>query len=290
MNDNTVFIGIDISKATFDVSIAGKLHFKFENNINGFNALFDQLEAHHWCVMEATGSYHIHLANYLHNHGVRLSVVNPLVIKRFIQMKLKLTKTDKADAQMIAQYGAEQRPNLWEPPSDYVFHCQQIESVLALYIKQSTALKNKMHNLESAGSYARICLKTLRLQLKAIKREIVKLEEALECLIKENEPELFCNLKTIPGIGRKTVARLIVSTDGFRNFKNARQVISYYGLAPVERSSGSSIRGKTTISKRGHTTMRNHLFLCSFTACVHNLQCRALYKRITDKGKSKNLL
>jgi len=82
---------------------------------------------------------------------------------------------------------------------------------------------------------------------------------------------------------------LIVSTNGFRDFESSRQLSSYFGLAPNERSSGSSIRGKSRISKMGDPLVRNHLFLCSFTACVHNPQCKALFDRIVLKGKSKKL-
>ena len=82
---------------------------------------------------------------------------------------------------------------------------------------------------------------------------------------------------------------LIVSTNGFRDFKSASQVSSFFGLAPNERSSSSSVRGKTRISKIGDPLLRNHLFLCSFTASVHNPQCKALFDRIVLKGKSKKL-
>ena len=289
MNDNTAFIGIDISKSTFDVSIGGTKHLKFDNNRKGFNAFFDTLEEHHWCVMEATGSYHLNLACFLSNHDIQISVVNPLVIKRFAQMKLRTVKTDKADAEMIAQYGKEQSPELWLPPSEYIFNCQQLESTIALLIKQSTALKNKIHNLERADLANKYALKSLKLQRKRTSVEILKLEKELEKLIKENEPELFTNIKSIPGIGVKTAIKIIVATGGFQYFENAKQVISYFGLAPSERSSGSSVRGSSRITKRGQSAIRNHLFMCSFTACQHNPQCKSLYDRICAKGKSKKL-
>ena len=90
-------------------------------------------------------------------------------------------------------------------------------------------------------------------------------------------------------VGKKTAMILIVSTNGFRDFESASQVSSFFGLAPNERSSGSSVRGRTRISKVGDPLLRNHLFLCSFTACVHNPQCKALFERIVLKGKGKEL-
>ena len=82
---------------------------------------------------------------------------------------------------------------------------------------------------------------------------------------------------------------LLIYTNGFRDFVSYKQLISYFGLAPTERSSGSSIRGRSRINKNGDGTIRNHLFMCSFTACVHNSQCKALYEWLIAKGKSNKL-
>ncbi len=74
----------------------------------------------------------------------------------------------------------------------------------------------------------------------------------------------YYNLTSVPEIGRKTAIMLIVCTNGFQSFENANQVSSYFGLAPVECSSGSSVRGRSRISKRGNPVMRNYLFTLFF--------------------------
>ena len=130
-------------------------------------------------------------------------------------------------------------------------------------------------------------IRSLKRQLKSLQKEIKLLETEMEQLIKANQQELYTRLNTIPGIGKKTAILLIVTTNGFKDFESSKQISSYLGLAPNERSSGSSIRGKTRISKTGNPLVRNHLFLCSFTASIHNPQCKALYERIVAKGKSK---
>jgi transposase len=65
--------------------------------------------------MEATGPYYLKLACFLYQQGIEVSVVNPLVIKRFSQMRLLRAKTDKADAKMIAGYAIAEQPSLWRP-------------------------------------------------------------------------------------------------------------------------------------------------------------------------------
>ncbi|WP_339841386.1 IS110 family transposase [uncultured Maribacter sp.] len=289
MDKITIFVGIDISKDTIDVYDSDTGHFQFENAPKGFSLLKERLSADHWCAMEATGCYHQRLAIYLFEHGIRLSVLNPLVIKRFIQMKLNHVKTDKSDARMIFRYASEQPLSLWVPEAGYVVECKRYQSAIRLYFKQRTALKNMLHSLLTGGRAKDKLVRSIKRQIKNLDKEIGLLEIEMEQLIKLNEQGLYSRLNTIPGIGRKTAMILIVSTNGFRDFESASQVTSFFGLAPNERSSGSSVKGRTRISKIGDPLLRNHLFLCSFTACVHNPQCKALYDRIVGKGKSKKL-
>src|SRR5688572_8224218 len=110
MNEVTKFFGIDVSMETFDVSTSDQKHFQFPNNTGGYLRLQKLLNSDSQCVMEATGSYHQKLATWLSTQGIRVSVVNPLVIKRFAQMRLRLAKTDKADAKIIRLYAEVEKP------------------------------------------------------------------------------------------------------------------------------------------------------------------------------------
>lgn len=284
-------VGIDVSKDTFDVYSDQGGHLQFSNDGKGFKDFSKVLSVEHHCVMESTGSYHQRLALFLFESGVTVSVVNPLSIRRYIEMKLIHVKTDRSDAYWICNYGKEQGCDLrvWQPSKDYVEQCGALITVSMLLHKQGTALKNKLHSLESRGHTKGVAVRTLKLQLKRTKFELQKLESEMEELIREHEGELFTHITSIPGIGRKTAMFLIAVTQGFEGFENHRQVVSYLGLAPTERSSGSSVRGTRRISKSGNPVVRNHLFMCSFTACMHNPQCRALYQRLVNKGKSKKL-
>jgi len=289
MNKSTIFVGIDISKDVFDVYDSREGHLQFPNDVSGFRSFTKGLTPLHWCVMEATACYHYQLALFLFENGINVSVMNPLVVKRFIQMKLNQVKTDKSDARMICQYGQEQSLELWRPDPEYVEECKMLQTVTQLYFKQTTAIKNKLHALDSKGHAKGKMIRSLRRQLKQLQKEIKLLETEMESLIKTNEPELFTRITSIPGIGKKTAILLIITTNSFKDFESCRQISSFLGLAPNERSSGSSIRGRSRISKTGNPMVRNHLFLCSFTASVHNPQCKALYDRIVSKGKSKKL-
>ena len=289
MNKDIKIFGIDISKDTFDVMDSDGNHYQFSNNLKHFLKFLKLLDNHSYCVMEATGYYHYQLAYFLLEHNIKVSVENPLSIKRFIQMKLSKIKTDKSDAKMICLYGQQVDMKLWKGSSSNQLECLQMMSLLDIYTKQSTALKNKIQINDVLPNPSKVVLKSLKQSLKHLHKEMLSIEEKLTVLVKSEHQQTLTKLESIPGLGRKTAIMLIVTTDGFTRFENSSQLCSFSGLTPVIRQSGTSIRGKARISKTGNTKLRNLLFMCSLTACKHNKACREIYERITNKGKSKKL-
>lgn len=289
MNKDMKIFGIDISKDTFDVVDSLGNHYQFSNNLKDFLKFLKLLDQDSHCVMEATGYYHYQLAYFLVDHQIAVSVENPLSIKRFIQMKLSRVKTDKSDAKMICLYGQEQELSLWFGYSKYQTQCLQMLRLLDTYTKQSAALKNKIQAEGVLGNPCKIVVNSLKKSLKHLQKEIASIEESLLEMVKSEQQEILTKIESIPGIGRKTAMMLIVLTDGFKRFEESSQLCSFCGLTPVIRQSGSSIKGKSRISKVGNSKLRNLLFMCSFTACKCNKACRELYERIVNKGKSKKL-
>ncbi len=91
----------------FDVTDSDGNYHQFKNNGSGFGKFANLLNSNCHCVMEATGYYYYELAYHLLESGIKVSVENPLSVKRFIQMKLTKIKTDKSDSKLICAY-AEQ--------------------------------------------------------------------------------------------------------------------------------------------------------------------------------------
>jgi len=289
MSKNTKYFGIDISKGIFDVMDQNSNYYQFSNDFKGFKQFFKLLDNSSHCVMESTGYYHLQLAYYLLENNIKVSVENPLSVKRFIQMKLSKIKTDKSDAKMICLYAQKVDLKLWVGNSKNQRECLQITRTLSIYIKQNTALKNKIHGEEVLGNPSKMVVRSLKRSLKNVKKEIKLLESKLVELVKTDYQDLLTRLVTIPGIGKKTALLLIVLTDGFNRFEKANQLCSYAGITPIIRQSGSSVNARPRISKIGNQKLRNLLFMCSFTASVHNKSCSEIYQRITNKGKSKKL-
>lgn len=289
MNKGINYFGIDISKDVFDVTDSNNVHTVFKNDFKGFKAFLKLLDSSSHCVMEATGYYYCQLAYFLQDNVIKVSVENPLSVKRFIQMRLSKVKTDKSDSKMLCEYAQSTKLKLWQGNSKDQIECLQISRLLGVYIKQTTVLKNKIHGENVLGEPSSLVVRSLKRSLKTIQKEIKLLEEKLTVLVKKEHQELLTHIESIPGIGRKTAITLIVLTDGFERFTSASELCSFAGITPIIRQSGSSIRGRARISKMGNPKLRNLLFMCSFTACKNNKACKALYERIVAKGKSKKL-
>ncbi|QTY27145.1 IS110 family transposase [Flavobacterium sp. CS20] len=289
MDKNSKIFGVDISKDYFDVVDQDNNHSQYGNDARGFSKFLEHLTSEDLVVMEATGYYHYRLAQFLSQHSIVCSVVNPLSVKRFIQMKLAKTKTDKSDAKAICEYAQVNTVPVYSHVDETQAECLQLFSLLDIYQKQLTAIKNKQQGEEALGRPSKAVYHSLNRVRKNLQKEINHLEEQLLKLVKLDQQEQLTLLKSIPGMGVKTALFLIVITGGFEKFETASQLCCYAGITPTHRTSGSSVRGKSRISKVGNKKLRYLLFLCAFSACKYNPVCKALYDRLVEKGKSKKL-
>jgi transposase len=240
-------------------------------------------------VLEATGTYNLALAYYLHEHGGQVAVLHPLVIKRFLQMHLSKGKSDRKDAQWLLRYGQQQSLNAWQPDETVLVECRQLEQVTEQLLKQKTMVSNALEALQRQPIISKLALKWLQQTLKALTQQVAAVEAELLALLEQcfaSEMMLLCS---IPGIGRKTAGMLLLFAGGFAHLDNYRQLIAMAGLSPREHSSGTSIRGKVRITKMGGGLIRGKLVLCSFSAKKMNAACQALFDRLVAKGKNKKL-
>lgn len=289
MNKCKEFVGIDISKDTFDVCYYNGKHEQFSNNESGFKEFIETISPESHCVMEQTGGYHKPLASYVQDHGFVVSVENPLVIKRFIQMNLRATKTDKADANMIMEYGKQFNPKEWKRSKQYITECKQLRSLVVLHQKQSTALKSQRHSFMSSGDSTKGLIKLIDQELSHLKKKIKELEKQMEELVKANEQTMLTNLSSIKGIAKRTAILLIIHTNGFSDFQTSKQLSAYFGLCPQIRQSGTSVNGRGNISKSGNKDLRKMMFMCSLSASVYNKGCRDQFQRLVAKGKCRKV-
>ena len=287
-----IVVGIDVSKETLAIChlVEEKLHhLETENNQAGFKQLVKQCGRDSLYVMEATGIYYLQLAYYLYKEGAQVVVVNPVIIKRYIQMHLGKGKSDKKDAQWIRRYGEQNQVAYWQPEEKIIAECRQLEQVIEQLIKQKNMVINSLEALELQPVKSQLAAKSLKQMLNTLEKQIKQLEDKLQANLEKAFTQEIKLLSSIPGIGKKTAGMLLLFAGGFRNVNNYRQLIAKAGLSPREYTSGSSIRGKVRITKMGGSLIRSKLFMCSFSAKKSNAACKALYERLVVKGKNGKL-
>jgi transposase len=189
MQNSINYVGIDISKLFFDAALPdgeGYRYYKFDNDQVGFSALLKVLPRESLVVMEATGPYYLRLASFLSEKAIGVSVVNPLVIRRFCQMRMTRAKTDKKDASMIAAYGCAEKPALWQPPQEHSITLQQMEALLSNLQKQYVAVNNQLESFISSGMLGKSLEQMIREELQHKQELIDQLSVEMEKLAKKH--------------------------------------------------------------------------------------------------------
>jgi transposase len=253
-------LGIDISKRKFDICLSrhgGKFrHRVFPNSPAGFSQLSawlakQKVERVHAC-MEATGTYGEALATYLHDAGHLVSVVNPAVIKAYGQSHLSRTKTDKADATLIAQFCAERHPPEWQPLPAEIGQLQALVRRLDALLEMRGMEANR---LAVAGAGA--VKESLTDHIAFLDDEITKTEKLIRTHL-ESHPGLREQrdlLLSIPGIGGTTAAKLLGEILDVKLYGSARQLAAFAGLAPRLHESGKFHQAQGETVKDGSTTL-----------------------------------
>lgn len=287
-------IGIDISKASFDVAFRkendGFINYKFDNHLNGFKEFALLLGTDDHCIMEASGPYYLFLAQFLYEQNIKVSVVNPLQVKHFVRMRMTKAKTDKKDAQMIALYGQSEHPILWKPDQKSTLQIQQINTALEGLHKQVTMLTNQLEAFGSIPCTDQELIKTFKSLKKSIQTKINKLENRMVQIAEEHYCKTINALQSIPGIGPKTAIMLIAITDNFTKFETSKKLSAFIGLCPRIYLSGTSVKGKGHITKMGNRHLRKLLYICAWSAKRHNVQCKEMYQRLKQNGKPEKVI
>jgi transposase len=285
-------LGLDIGKAKFDAALLLGEKFKtkvFSNDAAGWAALSAWLAAQSVTTLrvclEATGTYGLAVATYLHDQGHQVSIVNPAQIKAFAATLLSRNKTDRADARLIARFSALHQPAPWQPPPREI---RLLQALVRRLEALQQMLQQEQNRLDSADPAVAT---TIVRHLEFLRADIAAVRQQIRDHI-DQHPDLRRKqalLDSIPGIGQATIAQLLafIST---RSFTSARQVAAFVGLSPQLRQSGSSVHGKTRISKTGRANLRKALYMPALVAWRHNPVISAFCQRLADAGKPKMVI
>lgn len=299
-------VGIDIAKDTFTACVCksfadGAVHSsgveQFDNCKRGFNQLVRWVrkqataEQSSCYVMEATGIYYESLAHYLHGLKFQVSVVLPNTVKHFGKSLNIKSKTDNIDAAMIGRMGVERNLATWKPPTKVMKELRDLTRLYTDLKREKTVFINRLHSIQSGHEPSNHIVKSTKSVIAKLDLEIKNCLKTIDKLITQDE-ELnakFKNLLTIKGIGVITAAVIIAETFGFELFTSCRQLTSYAGYDVIERLSGTSIKGKPHISKKGNGRIRAALYCPAIVAGNTSPRFKSIYERINERRSNKKV-
>jgi transposase len=304
MNILKQVLGIDVaqkelvvclSKLNSDLSIEHYANKVFSNKEAGFVALIkwvkkltiENVEIHF--VMEATGVYHQKFAYYLDANGFNVSIVLPNKISNYMRTLEIRTITDKTCAEAIAQFGLERKLDKWHKPNIIYKNLQQLTREREQIVEERSIVKNQLHAENTEAEPNANSIKRLKARIKFLSKQEKEIKEDIEKCIKKDESieNEIKNITTIPGVGRLTATIVLAETNGFELIRNKKQLISYSGLDVREKQSGTSVKGKPRISKKGNKFLRKAMFFPALSAVKYEQNYKEIYARLVSKNGIK---
>lgn len=280
------FAGIDVSKATLDLGLAGESRVvRYGYDAAGIEAVIADLQGYALSriVVEATGDLEKQLVTALVMAGVPVAVVNPKRVRDFARASGRLAKTDRLDALVLAQFGQAFRPPLYQAQSAEADQMSAWVSRRKQLVEMLTAEKNRLKMTRDA---------TVRRQIEAhirwLEGEIAALDSQISHLI-DADPQWQATrdvLRSVPGVGPVVVATLLAELPELGTL-NRQQVAALVGVAPLNRDSGQR-RGKRHVVG-GRATVRRVLYMAALTATRCNPAIRSFYQRLLAAGKEKKV-
>jgi len=292
-----LYIGIDISKNTFDVAVMVNGYYKHKplpNNTKGFKSLLKWVKSFKdealFC-MEATGIYGLKLAKYLSKQDKKIIVANPLKTNHFAKMEMSRNKTDKADAMSISRYCKHLHDNgkaentLFIPKGEAYESLQFLNTRLEQLSKLITQEQNRL-----GVSLNKVVQRSIKVVIRLLEKQILGIREEIKSIVQQDGQlqKQVSLLTSIDGIGEKTAWSILAYIGDISLFSNAKQVTSYVGLNPQIEQSGTSVN-KSSLSKMGNRYLRKSLYMPAIAAKKYNPILKNLYERILKKGTPKKV-
>jgi transposase len=297
-------LGVDVSKQWLDVVLLlveekeNIQHIQISNDAKGMSALLKWLKEFNdfelsqalFC-MEHTGIYNYPLLSFLVHHECDVWVENPVHIKK--SLGVQRGKNDKIDAKRIAVFAVKNidELKLWKPVREEVSKIKHLTALRERLIESKKKLLVPVEEFNQMGNklMARMLEKSMSHAIKGIDKDIEQTEKQIKDIIDSDSDlkRLFSLVTSVVGVGFVSAVNLLVCTNEFKMFTEARKFACYCGIAPFEYSSGSSIRGRTRVSQMANKKMKTLLHMASMAAIKFDSGLRQYYDRKVAEGKNK---
>jgi len=286
MSGMLVVVGIDVAKAHVDVAVLGRAWpaQRFANDIDGHSALAAAMQplAVSLVVMEATGGYEAPVACALQATGLPVAVVNPKQARDFAKGIGRLAKTDRIDAEVLAELAAvlvrrDDLARFLRPLPDA--QQQELAALVTRRRQLLTMLGSERLRLPLAVPKVRPSIEAM---ITAIRNQLDDVEGQMQTQVHEHYAELDALLRSTKGIGPIASATLIAALPELGRL-NRREISALVGVAPMANDSGT-VRGTRRIHG-GRFDVRNVLYMATLSARTCNPAIRAHYERLRAAGK-----
>jgi len=293
-------VGIDVAQKEL-VTCLGRMHDDwspelyankvFPNTEKGMEALVlwakkqTDLQISLHFVMEATGVYHEALAYFLEEKGYELSIILPNKISNYIRTLEVKTITDKTASQAITMFGLERKLDRWKKPKDSYRKLRQLTRERDQLVQERTIVKNQLHAEQTEAFPNKSSVKRIKDRIVILNRQEKEIKAELAVLIAQDDEikKIVVIICSLPGIGLLTAATVLAETYGFDLIRNRRQLASYAGFDVKEKQSGTSVKGRPRISKKGNKYLRKAMHLPALAAIRCDERFKAIFARLVSK-------
>lgn len=286
------YIGCDMAKETFNCVVLKDEHELrkiCDNSHAGFRQFLKWLRSTVSgpivIVLEPTGRYSEGLAEFLAKEAnITVLEVQPYKFRKYAQSLNMRIKSDWQDAYALARYGQERASEIkpWRPKSDFELESRDLQLLIRSLVKQSNSLKSQ----RKCGLRSQFVTEKIDEQINQCEVELRAVLQYAEKLLKSH-PIFSKDLRllvTIPGIGIKSAVLLLTLID-FRRFRSSRSLACFLGLTQRKNESGTSVKGKESISKRGSKHIRSGLFMPARSARLGNVFIIEFADRLAENHK-----
>jgi transposase len=292
----TLYCGIDVSAKSLTVAIQRVGHpadqRSFPNDPNGHRALIVWLRKAKSPVrvsLEATGIYSLDLAFALDAaEGIEVAVLNPKVANRFAQT-IRRSKTDAADAEVLAEYTQRMPFTAWIAPSSSSMRLRSIVRHVESLSVQSAQNQNRLHAARGTTSTPGCVVQDLKRSVASLELRIRRLRREAMALVREDDllRKRYDLLISIPGIAQVSAMQLLAELSTLPSDLTVREWVAHSGLDPAHEISGSSVRKASRISHAGNRHLRRALYMPSLVASRCDPHAKAFFENLLARNKAR---
>jgi len=276
-----IFVGIDVSKSHLDLCILPqKRRCRLSNDDAGFAKLVAWLgdPAETLVVLEATGGYQTPAVVALCAAGFDVVVANPRQVREHARSRGRLAKTDKLDAEAIADFAERNRPAVRPLPDEQTRLLQELMARRRQLVEMITMEENRLKQASE------LVIRQIAEHLQWLRRDRKTLDDDLDHLIRHSDlwRENDQLLQAVPCIGPVTSRTLLSQLPELGQISN-KQITALAGLAPLNRDSGK-FQGHRSIWG-GRAEVRTALYMAVVSGIRWNPIIRPYYLHLRDMGK-----